>query len=203
MPDAFRSLMLSARSEVLISNAYIIPDARFIDDLAALRERGVRVRILTNSLASHDVPAVNAHYEGWRSSILAAGAQLHEFRADAALRASNIDTPPVSGRFASLHVKAMVIDRQRSFIGSMNLDPRSQTMNTEMGVVIDGAALAEALAQRLERDMAPQNSWAVVVGPDGALIWRHDREERRSQPARDFWQRAQNVLFKLMPVSYY
>jgi putative cardiolipin synthase len=203
MPEAFRSLLLSARSEVLISNAYIIPDERFIGDLRTLTERGVRVRILTNSLASHDVPAVNAHYERWRGPILSTGAQLHEFRDDAALRASNVDTPPVTSGFASLHVKAMVIDRQRSFVGSMNLDPRSQTMNTEMGVVIDGAALADVLARRIERDMTAVNSWSVLLAPDGTLLWRHAEAERQSQPARSVWQRVQNVLFKLAPVDYY
>jgi putative cardiolipin synthase len=71
---------------VLITNAYIIPDARFIDDLRGLVARGVKVRILTNSLASHDVPAVNSHYEGWRRPILQAGAWLHELRPDAAVR---------------------------------------------------------------------------------------------------------------------
>ena len=125
MPEAFRGMMRSARRELLITNAYIIPDDIFIADLRELSARGVKVRILTNSLASHDVPAVNAHYEKWRRAILIAGADLHELRADAAIRAELVDTPPVHSAFVGLHTKAMVVDRERSFIGSMNLDPRS------------------------------------------------------------------------------
>ncbi len=203
MPEAFRALLRSARSEVLISNAYIIPDQGFIDDLKGLAARGVQVRILTNSLASHDVPAVNAHYEGWRRAILGAGAALHEFRSDAAIRTELVDTPPVKSAFAGLHVKAMVIDRERSFIGSMNLDPRSEVFNAEMGVIVASASLGQALARRIERDLAGANSWQVTVNDDGALRWTSDAGERDTQPARNFWQRMQNLLFKLAPASYY
>jgi cardiolipin synthase C len=203
MPDAFRALMRSAQSEVLISNAYIIPDNTFISDLRELVARGVVVRILTNSLASHDVPAVNAHYEGWRPEIVGAGASLHEFRADAAIRAELVDTPPVRSGFAGLHIKAMTVDRRHSFIGSMNLDPRSAIFNSEMGVVIDSVPLATGLARRIERDLQPNNSWQVRVAPDGTLRWVSDTEVRQRQPARNFMQRVQNIVFKLMPASYY
>jgi putative cardiolipin synthase len=203
MPEAFRALMRSARREVLITNAYIIPDEVFVADLRALTQRGVRVRILTNSLASHDVPAVNAHYEKWRDDILAAGATLHEFRPDAALRTELVDTPPVRSAFAGLHTKAMVVDRERSFIGSMNLDPRSEVFNTEMGVVVDSVPLAQALARLMERGMTGANSWQVLLAADGSLRWESDADERNSQPARGFSQRVENLFFKLMPASYY
>ncbi len=203
MPEAFRALMRSARSEVLITNAYIIPDEAFISDLRELAGRGVKVRILTNSLASHDVPAVNSHYERWRGPIVDAGARLHELRADAAIQAELVDTPPVRSGFVGLHTKAMVIDRQRSFIGSMNLDPRSEVFNSEMGVVIDSAALAANLARRMDRDMDAANSWLVSRGAAGGLRWTSSAGERSSQPARSFWQRVQNLLFKLAPASYY
>jgi cardiolipin synthase C len=203
MPEAFRALMRSARREVLISNAYIIPDENFMSDLRELAGRGVKVHILTNSLASHDVPAVNAHYESWRRAILQSGAALHELRSDAAIRAELVDTPPVRSGFVGLHVKAMVIDRERSFIGSMNLDPRSEVFNSEMGVVVDSAALAQALARGIERDMSGANSWQVALAGDGSLRWRSDAGERDSQPARSFWQRVQNLVFKLAPASYY
>lgn len=203
MIETFRTLALSAQREVLVSNAYIIPDAAFIDDLRSLGQRGVKVRILTNSLASHDVPAVNSHYERWRHDLIGAGAALHEFRADAAIRSELVDAPPVRSGFAGLHIKAMVVDRQRSFIGSMNLDPRSEIFNSEMGVVIDSPALAEQLARRIERDLGGDNSWQVVKGSDGELRWRSTAGELSAQPARDFWQRVQNLFFKLMPASYY
>jgi putative cardiolipin synthase len=183
MPEAFRALMRSAQREVLITNAYIIPDDIFISDLRELAGRGVKVRILTNSLSSHDVPAVNSHYERWRKPILETGARLHELRADAAIQAELVDTPPVRSGFVGLHTKAMVIDRVRSFIGSMNLDPRSEIFNSEMGVIIDSPPLAGDLAQRMERDMDAMNS--------------------TTQPARSFWQRVQNLVFKLAPASYY
>jgi putative cardiolipin synthase len=149
MFEAIVALVRSARREVLITNAYIIPDENFVNELRTLTDRGVKVRILTNSLASHDVPAVNAHYERWREPILRTGTGLHELRADAAIRAGLVDTPPVRSRFVGLHTKAMVIDRERSFIGSMNLDPRSEVINSEMGVIVESAPLAQALAERM------------------------------------------------------
>jgi putative cardiolipin synthase len=203
MPEAFRALMRSARREVLIANAYIIPDEVFINDLRELSARGVKVRILTNSLSSHDVPAVNSHYERWRTPILEAGADLHELRADAAIQTELVDTPPVRSGFIGLHTKAMVIDQERSFIGSMNLDPRSVIYNSEMGVIIDSPSLAADLAQRMKRDMGLTNSWQVRRDVDGRLRWISSAGERTSQPARSFWQRVQNLVFKLAPASYY
>ena len=203
MPEAFRALMRSAQREVLITNAYIIPDEIFISDLRELAGRGVKVRILTNSLSSHDVPAVNSHYERWRKPILETGAHLHELRSDAAIQAELVDTPPVRSGFVGLHAKAMVIDRERSFIGSMNLDPRSEIFNSEMGVIIDSPPLAGDLAQRMERDMSVMNSWQVTRDASGSLRWTSSAGERTTQPARSFWQRVQNLVFKLAPASYY
>lgn len=203
MPEAFRALMRSARREVLITNAYIIPDAAFMDDLRELAARGVAVRILTNSLASHDVPAVNSHYERWRRAILQSGARLYELRADAAMRSELVDVAPVRSEFAGLHTKAMVIDRERCFVGSMNLDPRSEIINSEMGVLIDSPPLAADLADRMARDMAPENSWQVTLAPDAALRWSSTAGERTSQPARHVLQRLENLLFKLFPAELY
>jgi putative cardiolipin synthase len=203
MPDAFRALMRSARKEVMITNAYIIPDANFLADLKELSGRGVKVRILTNSLASHDVPAVNAHYEEWRQPILETGAELHELRSDAAVRREMVDVPPLQADFVGLHTKAMVVDRERVFIGSMNLDPRSELWNSEMGVVIDSPPLATALAARMERDMGGANSWHVVMADDGRLRWRSDAGELGEQPSRGLWQRVEDVLFKFFPADMY
>jgi hypothetical protein len=154
---------------VLISNAYVIPDATFMDDLRTLAARGVRVRILTNSLSSNDVPAVNAHYGPWRRRLLETGVTLHELRADAAIQAELVDTPPVRSGFVGLHVKAMVVDRQRSFIGSMNLDPRSEVFNSEMGVVVDSPPLAgEPVSGR--HAGVDQRRWRA---PSAARAWLH------------------------------
>lgn len=203
MPEAFRALLLQARREVLITNAYIIPDAQMMADLRALRERGVTVRLLTNSLASHDVPAVNSHYETWRRPLLALGVDLFELRPDAALQARLVDTAPVRGGFTGLHTKAMVIDRERSFIGSMNLDPRSQLLNAEMGVVIDGEGLAQQLAGQMLRDMSGANAWRVSLDADGTLHWTSDAGTLARQPARTAWQRVENLFFKLLPPRLY
>lgn len=203
MPDAIRALMRSARRELLITNAYIIPDANFMADLEELAGRGVRVRILTNSLSSHDVPAVNSHYGPWRGRILATGAELYELRSDAAIRPEIVDLPPLAAGFVGLHTKAMVIDRERAFVGSMNLDPRSEIINSEMGVIIASPPLAANLAQRMERDMAGDNAWQVVVAGDGSLRWRSTAGVLDRQPARNFMQRVEDFVFKFFPASMY
>ena len=203
MPDAIRALMRSATSELLITNAYIIPDANFMADLHELKARGVQIKILTNSLASHDVPAVNSHYEAWRAPILETGTELFELRPDAAIRSELAEIPPLRAEFVGLHTKAMVIDRQRAFIGSMNLDPRSEIFNSEMGVIVDSPVLAQKLAERMERDMSGANSWRVVRSEDGNLRWQSEAEELSRQPARNFMQRIENIFFKFFPANLY
>jgi hypothetical protein len=114
-------------------NAYIIPNDRAIASLRDSKNRGVKTKFLTNSLASHDVPAVNSHHKQWRTKILETGADLHEIRHDAAIQPLVADTPPTRAKFMGLHSKAMVVDRQRVYIGSMNFDPRSANISTEWG----------------------------------------------------------------------
>jgi putative cardiolipin synthase len=187
-----------AEKELLVTNAYIIPGERAIEFLRSLNERGVDVRILTNSLASHDVPAVNSHYEPWRDDIVGTGTKLYELRADAAIQ-SIVDVPPVAAKFVGLHTKASVSDGRLVFIGSMNLDPRSGAINTEMGAVIDSPGLGQEVRKLMLRDMSPENAWEVSIADDGRLQWQNSEETVRKQPTRGFMQHVMNVIFKVVP----
>ncbi len=198
-----QDMILSAQEELLIINAYIIPAERGMSLLRELDGRGVDMNILTNSLASHDVPAVNSHYKKWRKPILKTGAKLYEMRHDAAIQSLVSDTPPTEAKFMGLHSKGMVVDREHVYIGSMNYDPRSARINTEMGVFIKSRGLGEALAELIERDMLPENSWQVELDSKGNLRWSHDQETVTRQPARNWWQRVQDVLFMTFPKEYY
>jgi len=203
MLDLFYRLVDGSRQELLITNAYIIPADRGVSKMAELTARGVDVRVLTNSLASHDVPAVNSHYKKWRRPLLESGVRLFEMRHDAAIQSEVADTAPTRAGFMGLHVKALVIDRQRTYIGSMNLDPRSAAINSEMGVVVESRALAEDLARLMQRDMRPENAWEVKLEPGGSLRWVAGEEMLTRQPARSAWQRIQDVLFMLFPRDFY
>ena len=192
-----------AERELLIQNAYIIPGEEAMAFLREKQAQGVEVRVLTNSLASHDVPAVNSHYEPWRDDFIQAGVDLWEFRADPAIQQTVVDVPPVSAEFTGLHSKCAVADRRYVFIGSMNLDPRSRAINTEMGAMVDSPALAEDLARVLERNMHGDNAWHVQMDEAGELFWQNSEETVREQPARDGMQRVMNVLMKVGPRDQY
>lgn len=190
--------MDQAQEELLITNAYVIPGQPAIDFLQSLTDRGVQVSILTNSLASHDVPAVNSHYQKWRDDIIRTGTSLYEMRSHPATR-SIIQVPPAEGGFIGLHTKAVVVDRKEVFIGSMNFDPRSFNINTEAGAFVDSPGLAQALAEVMERDMAPENAWQVFLDENEKLYWVNSDETVTSQPARGGSQRIMNVIFKVIP----
>lgn len=203
MLERIHALLRTAQREVLIVNAYIIPAERGIELLRELNGRGVEIGILTNSLASHDVPAVNSHYKQWRKPILEAGTKLFEIRHDASIQATVVDTPPTHAGFMGLHSKGTVVDRERVYIGSMNYDPRSAGVNTEMGVFIESPGLAEAFAEIIQRDMQPANSWQVKLDDEGNLSWVDDEETVTRQPARNWWQRVQDVIFRVFPKELY
>jgi putative cardiolipin synthase len=167
---ALAAVLRSARKEVLIESPYLVLSAPALQEFEKLRARGVRVRICTNSLASTDNLQAFSGYRNQRARLLRLGIEIHEYRPDPAVRMQ------VMQRFAqvrkeapvfALHAKTMVVDDAVVFIGTYNLDPRSENLNTEAGVVIDDAAVAEGVARNILTDMRPENSWdASKDNPD-------------------------------------
>jgi len=195
-----KALVASARSEVLISSPYLIPDAGFRELLRQVAARGVRVAVVTNSLATNNHVIAHTGYQHWRRDILAAGVELYELRADAEALAEYV-TPPVTPAALGLHTKAIVVDRQKAFIGSPNVDPRSLEVNTEIGVLTEGPELAERLADLIRRDMEPANAWRVTVDGEGWLKWTNGERELSRQPAKGFGQRLIEFLLNLLPLK--
>lgn len=189
-----------AKEEYLIASAYFIPDEQLITAIQDLTDRGVRVAILTNSLASNNNTIAHTGYKHWRDEVLGAGAELYELRHDAELK-SFYDTPPVTADFVGLHKKASVIDRKRVYIGSLNLDPRSMDINTEMAIIVESEKLAGEMADLLERDMAPENAWQVKFDDDGDLIWVNSDETVTRQPSQGFSQRFKDALLNIVPIK--
>jgi len=196
-------MMGLAERELLITNAYIIPAQPGIDFVRSLTERGVDVRILTNSLASHDTPAVNKHYKKWRDDFIEAGAKLFELRHDAAINQGVVSVPPVHGGFVGLHTKSFVVDRQLCFIGSMNLDPRSIALNAEAGAFIDSPGLAADLAAVMLRDMSPENAWQVFLDDKGRLYWVDSDQRVDRQPVRKGSQRIMEQILGILSKKQY
>ncbi|HEY0877965.1 MAG TPA: phospholipase D family protein [Zeimonas sp.] len=166
--DEVARLLGSARRELILVTPYFVPGEHGVDLIRTLRERGVRVRVLTNSLASTDAPVVHVGYARYRPQLIDLGVELYELR-------NQLGTPRSQlGRFgsslASLHAKAVVVDRSTVLVGSMNLDPRSEHLNTEMGLVIPAPGIAAQLV-RLFDDVAKNSSYRLEKDDDGRLRW--------------------------------
>jgi cardiolipin synthase C len=196
----FKSLVAGAERDVLISSPYFIPDREFGDLLAKLVARGVRVRVVTNSLATNNHVVAHTGYKRWRREVLSMGVELYELRADATALSLYV-TPPATAASLGLHTKAVVVDGQRTFIGSPNVDPRSMVLNTEIGVVTESTDLAARLAALIERDMAPENAWRVTMDVEGWLEWSSGDQQVKRQPAKGFGQRAIEFFLNLLPLK--
>jgi putative cardiolipin synthase len=198
--DAFKELVASAESEVLISSPYFIPDADFRALLNELTAKGVRVVVVTNSLATNNHVVAHTGYRRWRRDVLAAGVELYELRSDAAALSYYV-TPPTTAGWLGLHTKAVVVDGQRAFVGSPNVDPRSMVLNTEIGIVGNGREFARRVAALVERNTSPANAWHVTMDDEGWLTWSSGDEVVRRQPAQGFVQRLIEFLLNLLPLK--
>lgn len=164
----------AAKKSVLIQSPYLIMPEGGIDFLRNLVDKGVRVRISTNSLASTDNIQAFSGYHGQRDELLEAGVELFEYKPQPAIRDELIERYPriaANNPTFAMHAKSMVIDAQTIYIGTFNLDPRSANLNTEVGVLITNDTLAEQLTDSIERDMLTGNSWQTVDGfnPDSEV----------------------------------
>jgi len=187
--NSVTALLKQAQQDVLIISPYFVPGADGLALLAELRGRGVRIRVLTNSLASTDASIVHDGYARYRVALLKLGVELSEVRPRLGQKAR---FRPFHSSNASLHAKAIVIDDQTVFIGSMNMDGRSARFNSELGIVIRSTDIAQQVnalmddlhaagSYRLSLDAHGHVLWSS--GPAGAeQVWHHD-------PGTSLWQR--------------
>ena len=208
-------LMKDAHKDFLVVSPYFVPHDAGVTALSTLTHRGVRVAILTNSLAATDAVAVQAGYSPFRVPLLQQGVELYEFK-------PRQDTPTAgiagSRSRASLHAKTYVIDRRILVIGSMNLDPRSAHLNTELALVIHSPELAAQVADIFATATAPERSYRVTLA-DGAqlaylrsigaplspLVWTDVEDGTRRtyifDPQAGLYRNALTGLFSLLPVN--
>ncbi|WER49457.1 phospholipase D family protein [Cupriavidus sp. WKF15] len=177
-------LISAAKNEVVLVSPYFVPDDDGEAWLVAMAKRGIHVRVLTNSFAATDVSAVHAGYAPHREALVAAGVELYELKpsayAELAQRGKGGGSGPNSRAWlalsrASLHAKNYIVDQHLVFIGSLNMDPRSAKLNTEMGVVLDSAALAQRILKGMN-DGLLDITYRVELrqNPDGSsrhLVW--------------------------------
>ena len=213
MGPRLRHAMGQPVRSVDIVSPYFVPGKEGAAALGAYARNGVKVRILTNSLAATDVGAVHAGYAKYRETLLAAGIKLYELKPTAGQLAARKTKaaedgkePSLGSSSASLHAKTFALDGERIFVGSFNLDPRSIALNTEMGVLLESPALAQEL-QNSFYDNIPQNAYEVVLkSPGGGLEWiehRPDGDVRHSKEPETSWFRRLGVgLQSLLPIEW-
>ena len=193
-----------AKEEVTASSPYFVPGQLSMEMFRELRGKGVKVTVLTNSLASTDEPVVHIGYAAHREELLRMGIDLYELSSS---RLKDNKRPFLFGKsLGRLHAKLVVIDKKRLFIGSMNLDPRSATINTELGAMIDSPPLARELLRIIDIDRL-QSAYRVRLNPKGAgLQWLSNDGEKEfiltEEPDSTPWLRIKSwLLSPFVPVE--
>lgn len=190
-----------AESELVIATPFLVPSEEDVDWYREVIDRGVSVRLLTNSLATNPAPISNAGLRKQRRKLIEAGVDLYELRTDAAAQTA-WETPPTAGQRLGVHAKLYVIDRRHLFVGSLNLDPRSLAINTEFGVLLEDPTLADEVAGMIERLIEPDNAWEVGVNADGNVTWENDANTTRQQPARSRAQLTTDWVLSHLPIQH-
>lgn len=210
-----RELIHSAQTSVDVISPYFVPHDEGIDAVRQLTERGVRFRILTNSLAATDAIAVHAGYSPYRVPLLKLGVELYEFKPlETSLHVGGMTG---SRSRASLHAKAYVIDRKIAVVGSMNLDRRSVGLNTELTVVVHSPVIAEQVEKMFERGISPDASYHVTLASQASVaqmnassmtpsLLQWDTEDNgihhtyNYDPDAGLWRNFITGIFSMLPI---
>ena len=188
-----QEVLNAATNEIIVFTPYFVPGKTGVEFWKSIVDKGTRVTIVTNSLASNNHTSVHAGYAKYRKRIIEAGVQLYEIRANAA----NDETKSLT-----LHTKGMIIDRNKVFIGSLNLDPRSIEINSEMGLLITNNAMGELLAKTALKQLESV-AYRVVLNEHRRLRWHAtiDGVEviESSEPLATLMGRFRAFLLRIVP----
>ena len=173
--DSLIELVKNAKESIEIQTPYLITSQLSQILFRDAVERGVKVRILTNSLGSTDNVEAFSSYQTDRNTLLKTGVRIYEFKPDAAERTKimtgelqrTLDHKPIFG----LHAKSMVVDGRITVIGTFNLDPRSANLNTECITIINSKKISQQVLLGMEEEFKPENSWETTFefNPDSEV----------------------------------
>ncbi len=194
---ALRPTFAEAGESLSIVSPYFVPGKGGTERLVSKRESGCAVRILTNSLAANDVAAVHGGYSRYRKRLLEGGIELWELKPQ---RIGATGSSLFGSSGASLHTKALTADGEVVFVGSFNLDPRSVSLNTEQGVIVQDPGLAAQLESLFSRMASGARSWRVTI-QEGRLRWSDEMGEYDDEPETSGWRRFQAWLARVLPVE--
>ena len=184
----------SAQSDITVISPYFVPGEVATDVLVAAAGSGKRVGVLTNSLVANDVAAVHGGYSRHRKPLLAGGVNLYELKPQALTK---VDSSLFGSSGASLHTKALAVDKKTLFVGSYNLDPRSTWLNSEQGVLVENAVLASQLETIFAHQTSGERAWQVVL-KDGDLKWSDGNESFDSDPKASAGKRFAAWLTRML-----
>ncbi|MFV2005711.1 MAG: phospholipase D family protein, partial [Gammaproteobacteria bacterium] len=196
------------KKELIIISPYFVPGDEGVEFFRKLINKGVRVKILTNSLASNDVGIVHAGYSNYRKDLLRIGIELYEMNKKLSRAQRKSKKGDGGSSKASLHAKVFVLDREKVFIGSLNLDPRSFYENSEIGLVLSSTEIAQGMAEAFDADI-DKNTFRLQLleDEDGyeELIW-HGYEQGKpvtfdTDPYTGFWRRLGIGFMSLLPIE--
>lgn len=200
MADYIIAAMDTARSELVMVSAYLVPTEELLAAIERARERGVRVRMLTNSMRSNNHLTAHAAYSGYVRGLVGEGVELYELRTDAVDRNLYMEGP-VTDKKLGLHAKFMLLDEDRVFIGSSNLDRRSLNINTEVGMMVESAELNRMLRESIAIDFEPRNAWSVRLDEQGELYWVGEDKVLHHPPADSPFQQLEDWFIGLLPID--
>ncbi len=204
-PQKLREIIGDPSDQVDLVAPYYIPTASGADSFKNMAKRGLKVRVLTNSLAALDVPLVHAGYSKHRRALLDAGITLYEMHPLSPQSARTRKAGRFGSSGLSLHAKTFSVDRSRLFVGSFNFDPRSRKLNTEIGFVIDSPLLAQRIEGAFDKTI-PAHSYEVRLSEAGKLYWLERRAEEELRydhdPGTTPGLRAALWLLSLLPIDW-
>jgi len=198
---ALRELLGSTHESIFVVSPYIVLNPALRQRIRELRATGVQITLLTNSLEAADHNITFGAYAKRRRELLRLGVGIHELRGDAE-QWSDYRAATSTGSHLSIHAKVIIFDGQKVLISSLNLDPRSKYINTEIGLLIRSKALAGAIREGFARDLAPENSMRVGIDEEDYIYWESSAGRRYQQPARSLSQRLKAFLSRLLPLDH-
>lgn len=205
LPERLLRVMGTPETQIDIISSYFVPGRAGVAQILQLVRKGVKVSILTNSLAANDVAIVHAGYARWRRKLLRHGVELYELKPTRKQRPGLRDRGLTGNSGSSLHAKTFSIDGKKVFIGSFNFDPRSALLNTEMGLVIDSEQLAQRIHHRFLRSQH-DTAWQLRLTRWGKIHWIEWEEGRvrelKNEPETTLWRRFLVLLAYWLPVEW-